>query len=195
MQLNEHATLKKLAMRPFKEKRIASALKKCVKKLSAKSSADLSQLKMLAYALYVHGYENEALAAAQVIDGEEFRGDFQIWTPIEKILLLQMWIYHNSGKTAEADAVLKKIAEPMRDHEEALRRRLSFEWLSDAVIARYEKAGDLKTANNSRFSDLGDLLFIWALGKGRKDLEEKTVDIVGAEKRFREYIRILQNAG
>ena len=195
MQRNEHATLKKLAKQPFKEKRIASALKKCVKKLSAKSSADLSQLKALVYALYVHDYENEALAAAQMIDGEEFRGDFQIWTPIEKILLLQVWIYHNSGKAAEATALLQKITEPMRDHEEALRRRLSFEWLSDAVIARYEKAGDLKTANNSRFSDLDDLLFIWALGKGRKDLGEKTPDIAGAEKRFREYVKILQNAG
>lgn len=195
MQLNEHATLKKLAEQPFKEKRIASALKKCIKNLSAKSSADLSQLKALAYALYVHGYESEALAAAQVIDGEEFRGDFQIWTPIEKILLLQLWIYQNGGKTEEAAALLQKITEPMSGHEEALRRRLSFEWLSDAVIARYEKAGDLKTANNSRFSDLADLLFIWALGKGRKDLEEKTADISGAENRFREYVKILKNAG
>lgn len=94
MQLNEHPALHRLSRQSFKEKRITSALRKCIKKLSAKSSADLSQLKALAYALYVHGYEGEAL-----------------------------------------------------------RRRLSFAWLSDAVIARYEKAGDKKTANNSRFSE------------------------------------------
>jgi len=195
MQLNEHAALRKLAARQFKEKRISSALKKCVKKLSAKSSADLAQLKTLVYALYVQGYEDEALAAAQVIAGEGFRGDFQIWTPIEKILLLQLWIYRHAGKDKEAGAILRKIEEPMTGHEEALRRRLSFAWLSDAVIARYEKAGDMKTANNSRFSDLGELLFIWALGNGRKDLDENTPDIAGAEDRFREYVKVLRNAG
>lgn len=195
MQLNKHPALHRLSRQSFKEKRITSALKKCIKKLSAKSSADLSQLKALAYALYVHGYEGEALAAAQVIDGEEFRGDFHIWTPIEKILLLQLWIYRHAGKDKEAGIILRKIEEPMTGHEEALRRRLSFAWLSDAVIARYEKAGDKKTANNSRFSDLGDLLFIWALGNGRKDLDENTPDIAGAEDRFREYVKVLRNAG
>ncbi|MBX7059020.1 MAG: hypothetical protein K1X75_13220 [Leptospirales bacterium] len=194
MKLNEHQTLQRLADRGFREKRIVSALKKCRKKLSAKSAADLNHLADLAYELFLCGYDQEALAATGVLDGAKFAGDFNIWTPIEKCLLLQAWLHEQSGKPALAAATIQKISEPMAQHEEALSRRLSLDWLHEADIQRYESKGDSKAANETRRSDLGDLLFIWALGEGRSDLNGNAPPIAIAIQRFGEYVALLKNA-
>jgi hypothetical protein len=82
----------------------------------------------------------------------------------------------------------------MIPHEEAFKRRLSFNWLSDKAIERYLKENDFRTANGIRFADLGDLFFIRELGKGKTDIEGKKVDISKAEKRIVEYIQILREA-
>lgn len=195
MKLNEHPILVRLTKRKFPEKRIVSSLRKCAKKLSPKSSGDLSNLKDLIYALCVYGYTEEARATAQVISGEEFRGDFQLWTPIEAILLLHMWLEQTAGAKDKAKDIYRKLSEPMSSHEEALRRRLSFEWLSGSDIAQYEISGKTKIANDLRFAELGDLLFIWAHGNHYLDLNDKKPDVAEAERQFRDSLGILKNAG
>lgn len=195
MKLNEHPVFDQLARRKFPEKRIAASLRKCTKKLSPKSSADLSNLKDLVYALCVYGYTDDAIAVAQVISAEEFRGDFQLWTPIEAILLLHMWLEQTAGEKDKAKDIYRKLSEPMLAHEEALRRRLSFEWLSGPDIAQYEKSGKKKIANDLRLAELGDLLFIWAHGKHYLDLNDKKPDVADAERQFLDYLSILKNAG
>lgn len=192
--MDSQLVLQELTNLNFKEKKVLSPLKKCIKKLSFRSSADLSNLDELARWLYVYGYEKHALKAAQIIDELEFKGDFNIWTPVEKILLLQTRIYREQGKDSKVRKNLNKILEPMIPHEEAFKRRLSFNWLSDKAIERYLKENDFRTANGIRFADLGDLFFIRELGKGKTDIEGKKVDISKAEKRIVEYIQILREA-
>jgi len=190
--MDSKTVLQKLEQRNFKEKKILSPLKKCLKKLSFKSSADLWNLKSLAFWLYVYDYNQHALKVCKVVHDLEFKGDFNIWTPVEKIILLEIRIHREHGKTAAVKKNLKKLLTPMQPHQEAFKRRLSFDWLSDVALARYLQADDLKNANEIRFSDLGDLFFIRELGKGQTDLDGKKVDTARAEKRIQEYIRILK---
>jgi hypothetical protein len=82
----------------------------------------------------------------------------------------------------------------MIPHEEAFKRRLSFNWLSDKSIERYLKDNDLKTANEIRFADLGDLFFIRELGKRKTDIDGKKVDIARAESQIVEYKQILNRS-
>lgn len=142
--------------------------------------------------LYVYGYEKHALRATQIIDELEFKGNFNIWTPVEKILLLQARIYREQGKNSEARKNINKVLQPMLPHEEAFKRRLSFNWLNDKGVERYLKDGDVKTANEMRFADLGDLFFIHELGEGQTDIDGKKVDIAKAEERIAAYIQILR---
>lgn len=190
--MDTQSTLQQLESINFKEKKILSALKKCIKKLSFKSSADLWNLKTLAMWLYIYGYEKHALKATQIIDELEFKGDFNIWTPVEKILLLQTRIYREQGRDIKVRKNIDKILEPMIPHEEAFKRRLSFNWLNDKGIERYLKDGNIKTANGMRFADLGDLFFIRELGEGKTDIDGKKVDITKAEERIVEYKSILK---
>ncbi|MBK9924783.1 MAG: hypothetical protein IPP66_05765 [Anaerolineales bacterium] len=190
--MDPQSTLQQLGSINFKEKKILPALKKCIKKLSFKSSADLSNLLDLAMWLYVYGYDNHALKATQIIDELEFKGDFNIWTPVEKILLLQARIYREQGKKSKVQKSIDKVLGPMIPHEEAFKRRLSFNWLNDKGIERYLKENNVKTANEMRFADLGDLFFIRELGEGKTDIDGKKVDIAKAEERIMEYKSILK---
>jgi len=175
------------------EKKVNSALKKCLKKLSFKSSADLNNLKTLGYWLYVYDYNDLALSACSIIDEVEFLGDFNIWSPIENILLLKLRMLREKGDPSLSKVLQEKILRPNIPHEEALRRRLSFKWLKDATIERYLKAGNLKVANEIRFADLSSLFLIRELGEGKKDIDDVLVDTTAAEKRILEYKQILKS--
>ncbi len=186
------AVLQEIEKLNIKEKKVLSYLKKCLKKLSFKSSADLWNLSCLAGWLYVYGYDDLALQVCQIIDELEFKGNFDLWTPIEALLLLETRIYREQGQGDRVELVTAKILDPMRPHEEAFKRRLSFDWLSDKSIARYLKDNDTKTANQIRFSDLDKLMFIRELGNGKTDIDGKAVDIAKAEERIVDYKQILK---
>lgn len=175
----------------IKEKKILSPLKKCLKKLSFKSSTDLAHLADLAYWLYVFGHHKEALSVTQLVDAVVFSGDFEIWSGIENLLLLRARILREQGDKAGGEAARKKVREAMQGHDEAFRRRLSFSWLSGENIARQLAAGNRQSADSYRFSDLPSLLFIRESGTPLNDLDGNPPDIEGAEKLFSEYCQIL----
>lgn len=183
--------LSELTKSDFKQKQILSPLKKCVKKLSFTSSGDLSNLADLAYWLYVFGYHKEALKVTQIIDPVPFAGNFNTWSRIENLLLLQVRILREQGNETGAAAARAKVLAAMQGHDEAFRRRLSFSWLGHDRIARYVAAGDTRNANISRFSDIKSLLFIRETGTNLKDLDNKKPDIEGAEQLIVEYCKIL----
>lgn len=177
----------------YKQKQINSSLKKCLKKLSFRSSADLENLANLAHWLYVFGYNDDALRATGIVDDIKFAGNFDLWSPIETLLLLQARILRLQNEKARAKLAKQKVTDAMVGHEEALQRRLSFDWLNDDSIARYVKEGNQREANVGRFADLSSLIFIRELGEGKTDLEGKPADVAGAETRIAEYLEILQS--
>lgn len=119
-------------------------------------------------------------------------GDFQVWTPIESLLLLEMRLYRERDDLAMAQTTGDKVGGPMQPHVEAFKRRLSFNWLNDDRIARCLRDNDLHTPNTWRFSDLSNLFFIRELVDGQRDLDGQRVDITKAEDRIIEYGRTLQ---
>lgn len=190
--MDAQTTLQALAQRNFTEKKILAYLKKCRKKLSFNAPSDLWNLSALARWLYVYGYDALALRACKIIDKVVFAEDFDIWTPIETLLLLELRLYREQKKAERVKQVKAKILAPMRPHPDAFKRRLSFNWLNDKSIARYLANNDLKTANQIRFADLSDLLFIRELGQGKKDIDGKSVAVAKAEQRIVEYKEILR---
>ena len=188
------STLQMLEALKFKEKRILSPLRKCIKKLSFKSSRDLTNLSDLGMWLYIYGHTDQALKVCELAARVEFAGDFIIWTPVENLLLLGARIHREQGHKAEADTYAKRVAQPMAVHGEALKRRLSFNWLSDKSIERCLQDNDLRAANEWRFSDLSSLFLMRELGKGRKDIDGYKVDTARAEAKIVEYLEILKTA-
>ena len=189
---NPQAALEELEQIHFKEKKVLSCLKRCRKKLSFKSSIDLWNLASLAKWLYIYGYDDHALHVCHIIDDVEFTGDFQIWTPVEDLLLLETRLYRERKNKKQAKKLAARILTPMAPHLEAFHRRLSFDWLNDESIARCLKNHDLRAANEWRFSDLGSLFFIRELGEGQLDIHGQRVDSAQAEERIIAYKRILQ---
>lgn len=194
MPTDPQKILSALQQKAYTEKQINAYLKKCLKKLSFGSATDLANLSGLARWLYIFGYEEDALRVTGIINGVEFTGNFNLWSRIEVLLLLQVRILRKRGELVSAKAARKKVLDAMVDHEEALRRRLSFNWLNDASIARYANQGNEREANVGRFADLSNLIFISELGEGKTDLDGKPADVAGAEKRIAEYLAILASA-
>lgn len=192
--MDAQTTLLALHALNFKEKRILSPLRKCVKKLSVKSSHDLAHLNTLGMWLYIDGYVDQASTVCTLAETIPFTGDFVLWTPVENLLVLGARIHREQGRPAAAAACLAKIAQPMAAHPEALARRLSFAWLSDVSIDRCVQAGDLKAANVWRFSDLSSLFLMREIGEGQRDIDGRPVDTVRAEARAVEYLALLRAA-
>ena len=188
------ATLRQIEALALMEKPIRAALRKCLRKLSLKSSRDLANLSDLGLWLYVYGYAEPALAVCEIANTIEFAGDFVVWTPVETLLLLGARLQRAQGRRAKAAAYAKKVAAPMAAHTEALRRRLSFDWLSDASIARCLRKGDLRAANAWRFSDLGSLFLMSEFGRTLPDLDGNAVDVARVEAKLAEYIDLLKGA-
>lgn len=182
-----------LETKGFHQRKILSHLKKCLKKFSFKSPSALWNLNHLTMWLYIHGYEEDALQAIQIIEEVPFQGNFEIWEPIEALLLLEARIQGQRGNLEKAQANRAKVMAPYEPHQEAFRRQLAPGWLNDKNIAHDEAASNPKGANAWRFGDLESLIFMRELGEGQLDIDGHPVQMDWIENRINEYIAILKN--
>lgn len=175
--------LQEIASQNLPQKKITSPLKRCLKKFSFKATKDLSNLFELAEWLYIYDYTDLALRVCQLVNDQIFENNFNSWSPIEQLLILESRILRKSGQTDLSRHILNKVLAVMSPHEDAIRRRLSFGWLNDDEITHF----DPNRANTWRLIDLSSLFFIRELGEGKLDIDNILVDINKAERRIAEY--------
>ncbi len=89
-------------------KRLESLKKKILKKMSVKSSADLTNLMELFYWLFIYNYEQELMALYPVALSLKFTGNWNLWSPCEGIESL---IWYLSSNTAGQDDYKKEALE------------------------------------------------------------------------------------
>lgn len=138
---------------PIDSKFINSQIKKVLKKMSVKSSADLINLKNVLYGLYCKGYKQEFYNLCPTIITFEYK-DWNTWVFIEPMLAL---IYFDSKKKAThqhfAEVALKKIL--AQKTTETLKRRCDGDFLVD------RKSGLDKAKELGKKTDIRDCLLLY----------------------------------
>merc|ERR1712100_822059 len=71
--------------------------------------ASLTNWTDLAYALHVHGRDDNALTICEVVMKAEFKGDFRAWSPVERALALGARLRRTSGDKSAATAAVQRI--------------------------------------------------------------------------------------
>ncbi len=91
-------------------KRLESLKKKILKKMSVKSSADLTNLMELFYWLFIYNYEQELMALYPVALSLKFTGNWNLWSPCEGIESLLYYLSsHTPGQGEYKKEALEKI--------------------------------------------------------------------------------------
>lgn len=93
------------------KKTVQRAGKRILKKCSFKSSKDVSYIKELALWLYVYGDYEDAIKVCNLVDGEEFTGNYTIWDIIDDCLCIKARILRNNGDTQSAENIIKRVNE------------------------------------------------------------------------------------
>jgi hypothetical protein len=93
------------------KKNVQSCCKKILKKCSFKSDNDLSNVKQLAFWLYIYGYYDEAISVCDLLKDMEFTGNYRIWDNADNAMCLKARILREQGKLPEREELLKKVNE------------------------------------------------------------------------------------
>ncbi|MBB6273840.1 hypothetical protein HDF26_004313 [Pedobacter cryoconitis] len=156
------------------------------------AAKELERASRFAFDLYFKNYQKESLEVCEILEEENFTGNYNLWTWIESALFLKCWILWNSDKQNNEeiikniihtinsavefgnDQLKKKISLNARD------RRLNGGLLYDDRIEIAIKEGDREFELLWRTGQFKELLFIYFLGgstefpkeRAWKELEE-----------------------
>lgn len=167
----------------LENKRIRSLSKKILKKMSFKSSKDLSNLKDLCYWLYIYGYTTELKKIYSIIFSLSFSGNWDIWVPIESIFAL---IYYMTSKNidtqSDAQVALGKIMQAQINKTDIIQRcngSLLKEF--EDKVQQYTIMGKKTVLINWLCYEMEELLLIYTLGGSDKyplnNIDERVSDI------------------
>ena len=167
----------------LKNKKIDCICNKILKKMSFKSSKDLSNLKELCYWLYIYGYTTELKNLYSVIFSLSFVGNWDIWVPVESILALIYYITSNEiNAQSDAQVALKKIMQAEVSNTDIAKRcdgSLLKEY--EDKVQQYTAIGKKTILKNWLCYEMEELLLIYALGVSDKYplkiIEKKVEDI------------------
>lgn len=93
------------------KKNVQGCCKRILKKCSFKSSNDLSNVKQLAFWLYIYGYYDEAIAVCDLLKDMEFTGNYRIWDNADNAMCLKARILREQGRLPEREELLKRVNE------------------------------------------------------------------------------------
>lgn len=154
----------------LKNKKIDSICNKILKKMSFKSSKDLTNLKELCYWLYIYGYTSELKNLYSIIFPLSFTGNWDIWVPIESILALIYYISSKEKNTqSDADVALNKIMHAQTNDVDIIKRcdgSLLEEY--EYKVQHYTTIGKKAFLKNWLCYEMEELLLIYALGGSDK---------------------------
>jgi hypothetical protein len=149
--------------------RLATSL---AKNFKPTASDPLERAKNLAYLLYVHKQPGLCLQVCQLLNDIAFKGNYNLWTWVELTLALEWKLRMDTGQQELAQACANAIRATCQigSETEQLRKAATLEYrltgslLRDAEIAKAQQSGDKTGEKNWRMLQLGELLFIEALG-------------------------------
>jgi hypothetical protein len=157
-----------MANRP-KVARLANSL---AKNFKPTASNPLERAKNLAYLLYVYEQPALCLRVCQLLNDIAFKNNYNLWTWVELTLALEWKLSVDAGQPVQAQACANAIRDTCQTGSEterlqkgeALKSRLTGSLLCDIQIAKAQQSGDKTGEKNWRMLQLGELLFIEALG-------------------------------
>jgi hypothetical protein len=150
------------------------------------ASDPLERAKNLAYLLYLYEQPELCLQACQLLNDIAFRGNYNLWTWVKLTLALEWKLRMDAGQQGLAQACVNTIRDTYQTGSETeqlqkiatLEYRLAGGLLYDAEIAQAQQSGDKTREKNWRMLQLGELLFIEALGGS------STLSVPELEKQF-----------
>lgn len=92
-------------------KKVISLCNKLLKKCSFKSGTSTSQLRELAYWLYIYGFEVYIPKLAAPTHNIPFVLNYNVWEPIFDLWGLEIRLLKAAGRTEEAEAIIHQIDE------------------------------------------------------------------------------------
>ena len=153
------------------EKQVVSLCKKCIKKLSFKSGADVRNLSDLCFWMFILGDHGLVFQLAALTHDLPFDRHFAVWELIHEMWGLEVYLLRKSGDTQGAEARRNAIIANLRmpgedtsqdehDRRQAKRyNRVTYaEWTRQADIEMASVAGDEKRANGWRFIALQTMM-------------------------------------
>lgn len=191
---SKRKVLAEIADRVPEHKQLARSAASLAKNFKPTTADSLRRTKDLAYWLFVYDKLEESLAICKLLNNIKFSNDYNIWTWVEMTLALE-WKLRTIAEQPEAaqhctDEILSTYTTGSQDerttNSQVLERRLNGSLLYDSRIAEAEQDKDPSSERNFRLLQIGQLLFIQALG-GSKALPvpelERQVDFQLAKLR------------
>lgn len=164
--------LAEIADRLTEHKQLARSAASLAKNFKPTTADSLRRTKDLAYWLFVNDKLEESLDVCSLLNDIKFSNDYNIWTWVELTLALE-WKLRTIAEQPEAaqqcsDKILSTYITGSQDERttisKVLERRLNGSLLYDSRIAEAEQDKDLTSERNFRLLQIGQLLFIQALG-------------------------------
>ena len=152
-------------------KRLESLKKKIMKKMSVKSSSDLTNLMDLFYWLFIYDYEQELISLFPVGFSLKFTGNWNLWSPCEGISSL---LFYLSNNTPEPEASKKEALEKIESAYEADKEILKSRCEGSLLDYRQEDVESALSSNNKSsirealYLELLELMTVYALGGSKK---------------------------
>ncbi|MBP8082687.1 MAG: hypothetical protein KAZ87_05735 [Spirochaetes bacterium] len=136
------------------------AKKKSIKNFKFSNQSSLSKVNELAYLLMIFNRKDEAYKVCDFMSKAEFDGNFNLWSWVERTLALKARILREMGRTEEAIAEIKRIAEAG-----FVKTRIRGELLNNDKIKNAIEDNDKTAERDWRLIQLEELCFIIEVGK------------------------------
>ena len=167
------------------------------KKFKPTRQSELYRVYELVTDLYFQNYKNEILQICNELEKIEFNGNFNIWSPIEAVLLLKCKILKDRNQEKELQDTLQKIKVVdffewdneliTKTNRKVKKRRIAERTLlNDDSIKQAVEDKDLEAELEARKSQFFELLFIYFLSD--EELLDIEIEISKEVKRIKEII-------
>lgn len=161
----------------IKNKQINSLVTKLEKKFSVNSFDSLGNLQELAYWLFVFSKDDLSEQVCDIIETEHFKGNIELWSPIEYIKSLKCKFLLKKGKVEETKTIADEIA-IVNKNSKGFIRRLNGSLLPTEEINCALKENNVKRVINYTFSQIPDLVLIEIMGGSEKIPKEKAQEMI-----------------
>lgn len=158
-----------------------------------KNASVLISLRDLAYWLYIVKEKTLSLKTAMLVNTISYDGDFDIWSPVQSMLILQSRIYKETGDTASAEKCIDTITDVLSVEtaakvtvlQKTFNRRLRGSLLRYEKITAAQKNNDARLEILWRFSHFIELCFIKEMGGS------ELFPLLTVEKEIQEHMQFL----
>ena len=162
-------------------KQLIRTLASLKKEFKPTIQSQLWRLNKLCYDLYFRGKKNLTISLCRLIEEVSFKGNFNIWSPIESTLLLKWWILKDQQENKNLELTINQLMEvSVYEWSDAIKTRINRKVrkrrAQQGTLLNYDKI-NTAIANKNKHDEydyrsilFSELLFIYFNG----GLESKT---------------------